>query len=90
ELAEPFDYTKGVQMLKIKARDDSKRVPNHDGHGFEDTETRLYDLASDPRESEPFRDAGIEQRLLKSAAAIMRDHDAPPEMFERFAVPLPT
>ena len=84
ELVAPFDHTKGVQVLKIKARDDAKRVPNHDGQGFEDTETRLYDLTADPGEEHPFRDAAIEARLLAAAKAVMHAHDAPPEMFERF------
>ncbi len=86
ELVEPSGFTKGVSMRKIDARDDFKRVPNHDGDGFEDAETRLYDLAADPLEKHPFRDPAIERRLLDAAAAVMRDHEAPPEMFERFAL----
>jgi len=84
ELVEPFDFTKGVPILKVKARDDSKRVPNHDGDGFEDTDTRLYDLSVDPKEEHPFRDSDIEARLLASAVRTMKKHDAPPEMFKRF------
>jgi arylsulfatase A-like enzyme len=86
ELAPPFDFTKEVEVLKIKARDDSKRVPNHDGIGFADTETRLYDLRSDPEEAHPFRDAAIEARLLNAARTVMQAHDAPDEMFRRFAL----
>ena len=86
ELVAPLDHTKGVQVLKIKARDDAKRVPNHDGIGFEDADTRLYDLAADPRELHPYRDAAVERRLLAAAARIMRAHDAPAEMFRRFAI----
>ncbi len=84
ELAEPFDYTKGVSVLKIKARDDSKRIPNHDGDGFEDADTRLYDLKTDPGELQPFRDAAVEKRLLCAAVSVMKIHDAPAEMYERF------
>ena len=84
ELVEPFSHTKGVEVLKIKARDDSKRVPNHDGIGFEDTETRLYDLQSDPRELKPFRDSVVKARLLEAASAVVQAHDAPHEMFRRF------
>jgi hypothetical protein len=84
ELVEPFDHTKGVQVLKIKARNDSKRVPNHDGIGFEDTDTRLYDLREDPGEQHPFRDDQIEARLLAAAVRVMKAHDAPPEMYDRF------
>ena len=84
ELVEPFDFTKGVPILKVKARDDSKRVPMHDGDGFEDAETRLYDLSNDPKENNPFRNREIETRLLSAAEQIMRNHDAPKEMYSRF------
>lgn len=84
ELVEPFDYTKGVSLLKIKARDDSKRVPMHDGEGFEDTETRLFDLSTDPGEARPFRDAAIEARLLDGAREVMTKHEVPAEILQRF------
>jgi hypothetical protein len=84
ELVAPFDFTKGIAVLKIKARDDAKRVPFHDGDGFEDADTRLFDLSSDPLENTPFRDPEIETRLLASATATMALHDAPAEMYRRF------
>ena len=84
ELVAPFDFTKGIAVLKIKARDDAKRVPFHDGDGFEDADTRLFDLSSDPLENTPFRDPEIEPRLLASATATMALHDAPAEMYRRF------
>lgn len=89
ELVQPFSHTKGIELLKIRARDDSKRVPNHDGIGFEDTETRLYDLRTDPRELTPMRDAAVEARLLTAAATVMDNHDAPDEMFRRFNLTRP-
>ncbi|MCR9138728.1 MAG: sulfatase-like hydrolase/transferase [Alphaproteobacteria bacterium] len=84
ELVEPFSHTKGVSVLKIKARDDSMRVPNHDGDGFEDTETRLYDLRKDPGELHPIRDEDVERRLLRALGKVMLEHDAPKEMMQRF------
>ncbi len=83
ELVEPFDFTKSIPVLKIQAWDDAKRVPFHDGDGFEDAETRLYDLSADPREEHPFRDAEVEARLLASAISTMKRHDAPPEIYDR-------
>ncbi len=88
ELVEPFDYTKGVSLLKIAARDDAKRVPMQDGEGFEDCDTRLYDLATDPGEEHRLRDADVENRLLAAAARVFEDHDAPIEMFERYQLPI--
>ena len=88
ELVAPFEFSKGVSLLKIKARDDSKRVPNHDSDGFEDAETRLYDLTSDPGEQQALRDEAVETRLLRSAVTMMREHEAPAEMFRRFELAL--
>ena len=84
ELVEPFEFTKGIPVLKIKALDDAQRVPFQDGDGFEDTETRLFDLTMDPKEERPFRDPEIESRLLAGAVTIMKNHDAPAEMYHRF------
>lgn len=83
-LSEPFDFTKGIQLLKIKARDDSKRPPGHDGIGFEDNGTRLFDLNVDPGENEPVSYPEVEKRLLEHAQHIMHEHDVPAEMLERF------
>jgi hypothetical protein len=87
ELAGPFDFTKDVRILKIKARDDSKRVPNHDGETFQDCETRLFDLTVDAGEKHPIDDPAVVQRLLAAAVEEMRKHAVPREMFERFELP---
>jgi len=84
ELYDGFNFTKGMPVMKIKARDDSKRVPNHDAQGFQDTETRLYDLLTDPGELNPIKNAHVEERLKLRFQTIMKDHDAPKEMLERF------
>jgi arylsulfatase A-like enzyme len=88
ELVDPFDFTKEVKVLKIKARDDSKRIPNHDGEAFQDSETRLFDLSADPTEGCPIDDDAVASRLLAAASVVMLQHDAPREMFERFEIHL--
>lgn len=85
-LSRPFDFTKGLQLLKIKARDDSKRPPGHDGIGFTDNGTRLYDLNLDPKENTPIKNPEVETQLLEHGVNIMRNHDTPEEIFERFAL----
>ena len=85
-LCEGFNFTKGMPVMKIKGRDDSKRVPNHDSQGFQDMETRLFDLLNDPTESNPINNPEVVDRLLNRLSGIMKDHDAPEEMFERFAL----
>jgi len=81
-----FNFTKGMPVMKIKGRDDSKRIPNHDDQGFQDTETRLFDLLNDPTESNPISNPQVEERLLDRFAKIMKEHDAPTEMFKRFGI----
>jgi arylsulfatase A-like enzyme len=81
-----FDFTKGMPIMKIKGRDDSKRVPNHDEQGFQDSETRLFDLLNDPNEQNAIRNPQVEELLQHRFRRIMEHHDAPPEMIERFAL----
>jgi arylsulfatase A-like enzyme len=85
-LHEGFDFTKGMPVMKIKGRDDSQRVPNHDAMGFQDTETRLFDLLTDPDEQNPIHNPQVEKRLKERFREIMIDHDAPKEMFSRFGL----
>ena len=73
ELYRGFNFTKGMPLMKIKGRDDSKRVPNHDAQGFQDMETRLFDLLNDPTESNPISNPQVEERLLHRLADIMRE-----------------
>lgn len=84
ELYHDFDFTQGAPVLRIKARDDSRRVPNHDALGFQDRGTRLFDLETDPGENDPCRDEAVERRLSDALREIMQRHDAPPEMYRRF------
>ncbi len=86
ELHQGFDFTKGMPLMKIKSRDDSKRVPNHNLLGFQDNGTRLFDLLNDPNESNPIRNPQVEERLLSRFQSIMEKHDAPKEMYERFGL----
>jgi arylsulfatase A-like enzyme len=86
-LAGPFDFTKAMPVLKIDALKDARRIPMHDDKLF-DTEigTTLYDLARDPKQLEPFRDAASETRIRAGIAAVLAEHDAPSEIFRRYAL----
>ena len=82
-----------MPLLKVPARRNAKGQPvghTGQGSGYEDTTTVLFDLASDPAQLHPIRDAAVEQRLLAQIAAIMEKNDAPPEAFLRLDLPLPT
>ncbi len=84
-----FDFTQGMPVLKIPAIASAKRPPMQGG-GFDDTQTVLYDLAADPAQNAPFRDAGIEARFCDAIAREMQAHDAPRELYDRFGLECPT
>jgi len=79
-----FDFTDGVPLLKVPALADAKRSPRQGG--FADTETVLYDLLSDPGQENPIQLPEIEARLCRLIAREMIAHDAPAELFQRFAL----
>jgi hypothetical protein len=89
-IAPPFDFTKGMPVLRIDALKDARRIPIHDGKKFDPgVGTTLYDLATDPRQARPFRDAEIERRFHAGIAKALKAHDAPPEIYTRYGVGSP-
>jgi hypothetical protein len=88
ELAEPFDFTKDMPILKIDALKDARRIPIHDQKAFDpEIGTTLYDLKHDPKQEQPFRDAALEARLRSGISAVLRAHDSPPEFYMRYGLP---
>ena len=87
KLVGPFDFTKGMQVLRIDALKDARRIPIHDNKKFDPgVGTTLYDLATDPKQVRPFRDAVLERRFHAGIDEQLRAHDAPQEMYARFGV----
>tara|TARA_B110000971_G_scaffold110139_1_gene112820 strand:- start:1441 stop:2511 length:1071 start_codon:yes stop_codon:yes gene_type:complete len=84
-LANPFDFSKGVPLLKLKPRaNEAGEAIEVQGMDFADTQTRLYDLHNDPGQTTPIDDPEIEARLVAAMTRLMLEADAPPELFERF------
>ena len=81
KLSEPFDFTKGVPLLKIDALNDAHRVPMHDGQTFEDQGFALYDLAVDPKQERPTSDGAIEAKLYAGLQEILKGLDTPKEAY---------
>lgn len=77
-----FDFTSGAPVLRLPARPDAKRSPRQGG--FADTQTVMHHLASDPGQTAPFRDAGLEARMCELIRAEMAAHEAPAELYTRF------
>jgi len=78
-LAEPFSFTKGCSVMKIKARPDM----SHDAHRFG---TLLFDVVNDPGQIAPLEDKELESRLERLLIRLMKENDAPPEQYERLGL----
>jgi len=53
------------------------------GSEYVDTTTRLYDLVADPKQQTPIDAPDVEARLVGEMSKLLREADAPPELFER-------
>ena len=80
-----FSFTKNAPVMKLPAFPGAKRSPRQGG--FSDTQTCLYHLRSDPEQMQPFRDNAIETRLQTLICEEMQAHEAPDELYQRFALP---
>ncbi|WP_016905590.1 sulfatase [Streptomyces xiaopingdaonensis] len=80
ELADPFDFTKGVRTLRVPAR----TAPGFDPFRFG---TLLYDLADDPHQERPVVDDEAELRMIRLLVEQLRDTDAPADQYERLGLP---
>jgi hypothetical protein len=86
-MAPPFDFTKGMPVMRVDALKDARRIPIHDDKKFDpEVGTTLYDLATDPAQAKPFRDEAIERRFHDGIARELRAHDAPGEIYGRYGV----
>lgn len=83
-LADPFDFTKQMPVLRIDALKDARRIPIHDGQKFQDVGTRLYDLEKDPAQDNPIHDPRVERRFQDGIRAVLAAHDAPAELLRRY------
>jgi arylsulfatase A-like enzyme len=79
ELAPPFSFTKGAQVMKIF-------VLKRDVHDPRNVGTVLFDLETDPRQEHPIHDPEIEQMMIAHLVRLMRANDAPPEQFQRLGL----
>lgn len=86
ELFRGFDFTKGAPILKVKALQSAKRIPNVDGKLFENNGTKLFETWRDPEQKNPVTDPTIETRLRRSIRDVLVTHDAPEELFRRFCL----
>ena len=88
-LTDPFSFTKGAPLMKLKPRTNEKGDPVEcQGMDFEDTKTQLYNLEDDPKQENPINDPEIEAKLISEMIHHMNEADAPKEMYSRFNLEL--
>jgi arylsulfatase A-like enzyme len=84
-LGRAFDFSQGVRPLRIPALRQGQR-PELNG-GFLDARSMLFDLRDDYAQNRPLAAADrpeVVERLISAARAVLRRHDAPDEVFERY------
>lgn len=78
QLNAPLPFTKGAPVLRLPGR----AMGNPAAFG-----TLLYDLASDPQQADPLRDAALELVMAQKLVDAMRANDAPQSQFQRLGLP---
>jgi arylsulfatase A-like enzyme len=78
EIAPPFEFTKGVPVMRIPA----PPAGNPAAYG-----TLLYDLVEDPDQKRPLDDPDLELRMAGLLVDAMRRSEAPAEQYERLGLP---
>ena len=85
EMTKPFDFTKGVPVLKIRLDPKNNQI-GADGHSLGDCNTALYDLTSDPNQQNPLNAPDIVNTLVRRISHHFAQHDAPNELYAHFGL----
>lgn len=88
-LAPPFGWTKDVPLLKVPVIERSPMYNNYGPGQILESDTRLYDLKTDPGQEKPIADPETEKRLVDLMLGLMTANEAPPEAFIRLGIDLP-
>lgn len=86
ELVTDLKYTGGMPVLRIPVISSSPWYNSHGPKVMYDTDTVAYDLLADPGQTQPLTDPGQLDRLADQLTQLLRDNDAPPEVFERLGL----
>ena len=88
-LVGPFGWTKQVPLLKVPVAERSPMYNNYGPGCLLESDTRLYDLRTDPGQQQPLNDPQAEARMIGLMRALMAGNEAPQEAFARLALSLP-
>jgi hypothetical protein len=89
ELSPPLSFTKGASLLKVPVIDRSPMYNNYGPGSLLESETRLYDLATDPGQDAPLDDPELETAMTELMSGLMQANGAPPEAFTRLGLDIP-
>ena len=78
---EPLPFTKGCPVMRIPS--------TGMGRFAEAFKTQLFDLATDPGQLNPIDDADLEASMVARLQDALRQHQAPPEQYERLGLAHP-
>jgi len=81
EYGTTFSFTKGCKLLRIPG---SFGAPG--GEASEPLETMLFDLDKDPEQLYPFRDAALEKQMDGFIKDMLKENDAPKELYNLFGL----
>ena len=79
ELHEPFSFTKGCRVMRIR----QERNPYADPADYGNL---LFDLVRDPGQEKPLADEKTEARLLTEMKKLMMGNDVPEELYEIYGI----
>ena len=77
ELVEPFSFSKGCKLLKIKkGKPKFQSIPLNFGN-------LLFDTKTDPEEEHPIIDTDVESRMRNIIVKALKENDAPEYLYEK-------
>ena len=85
----PMPFSKGVPLMRIPVH---RRSPLQRYYGpgtMIESETRLYDLETDPGQLHPLSDPAVEARMIGLLRELMAANHAPAEAYERLRIDPP-
>ena len=85
-LAPPFNFTKGLPVLKISGNAKSPMYRKMGMNFFQDTDNVLFDTRIDPEQLQPINNEKIELELINQMVELMEANDAPLEAFTRLGL----
>ena len=84
ELRRPFNFTKGVPLLKIPVIPDSAHFKRHGPGSLLPADSMMFDIEKDENQLLPIKNQKLEKTFQKEIVNLMKKNDAPSELYQRF------